>query len=827
MAKKTTQSKKSQKPNAPKVSEQVKPGGVSLRDWQVALRRQTAAKGNLNVTPVTSGFARGEFFVSNHESRRRYKVVCRGNNSPWNYCSCLDFKTSQLGTCKHIEAVKLWLDNNPLRAVNTPPPYTSVYLSYIGPRTVMLRIGSENESEFRRLAREFFDDELCLRPDAITRFPEFLSRASKINPMFRCYDDALDYVIEMRDSRARIAMVRSLSDADLDKVLNTSLFPYQKEGVRFAVEKGRSIIADEMGLGKTIQAIASAEVLRRNGFAESVIVACPTSLKYQWKREIERFAGAEVTVIEGDFGKRKALYQSDAPYKIVSYHVLKNDISKEEGLETDIFILDEVQRLKNWDTRIAISARLVKSKYAIALSGTPLENKIEELYSVMELVDQYCLAPYYEFRHRYILQDESGKVIGYRNLNEVGERIAGRLIRRRKCDVAIQLPCRQDKILLVPMTPQQMDAHEDYKSTVAQLIAKWQRNHFLSETDRHRLLVSLNKMRMVCDSTYILDEESRHDVKVDETINIISEFLDSDTVGKVVVFSQWERMTRLIAAQLEKREIPFLNLHGGVSSVKRGEMVAKFQDDPDQRVFLSTDAGSTGLNLQSASLIINVDLPWNPALLEQRIGRIYRYGQTRNIQVVNLVAAGTIEEGMIAKLRFKQNMFEGVLDGGEDTIFIGDKFTKIVDIAETVITASAAAPTPAPRSAPEPATPRPAPEPAAPRPAPEPARKLPCPPIPSADPHPSPEPASAPAPEPTSAPASSDKTPAPDDLLQQGVSFIAGLAKTLKSPEATTKLISSIIKEDKETGKTYLNIPVPDKDSVQQALTLLTKLLSH
>ncbi|MGM9815774.1 MAG: SNF2-related protein [Lepagella sp.] len=787
MAKKTTQKNKSQKPKAKKVSDQVKPGGVSLRDWQVVLRRQAAAKGNLNVTPVTSGFARGEFFVSNYDSRRRYKVVCRGDNSPWNYCSCLDFKTSQLGTCKHIEAVKLWLDNNPRRAVLTPPPYTSVYLSYIGPRTVMLRIGSENEAEFRRLAREFFDDELCLRPDAITRFPEFLSRASTINPMFRCYDDALDYVIEMRDSRVRIALVRSLSDADLDKVLNTTLFPYQKEGVRFAVEKGRAIIADEMGLGKTIQAIASAEVLRRNGFAESVIVACPTSLKYQWKREIERFAGAEVTVIEGDFVKRKSLYQSDAPYKIVSYHVLKNDISKEEGLETDIFILDEVQRLKNWDTRIAISARLVKSKYAIALSGTPLENKIEELYSVMELVDQYCLAPYYEFRHRYILQDESGKVVGYRNLNEVGERIAGRLIRRRKCDVAIQLPHRQDKILLVPMTPQQMDAHDDYKSTVAQLIAKWQRNHFLSETDRHRLLVSLNKMRMVCDSTYILDEVSRHDVKVDETINIISEFLDSDN-GKVVVFSQWERMTRLIAAELEKREIPFLNLHGGVSSIKRGEMVAKFQDDPDQRVFLSTDAGSTGLNLQSASLIINVDLPWNPAVLEQRIGRIYRYGQTRNIQVINLVAADTIEEGMIAKLRFKQNMFEGVLDGGEDTIFIGDKFTKIVDIAESVITA------------PTPAESQPASSPAAPTPTPT---------------------------QPASAPASSDKTPAPDDLLQQGVSFIAGLAKTLQSPEATTKLISSIVKEDKETGKTYLNIPVPDKDSVQQALTLLTKLLSH
>ncbi|MGN0236639.1 MAG: DEAD/DEAH box helicase [Lepagella sp.] len=808
MAKKNSQSKKTQKPKTKKVSEQVQPGGISIRDWQVALRRQAAAADNLSVTPVTSGFARGEFFVRNYVSRRQYKVVCRGDNSPWNYCSCLDFKTSQLGTCKHIEAVKLWLEQNPGHVCRTSPLYTSVYLSYIGPRTVMLRIGRENESEFRQLAREFFDDELCLRPDAITRFPEFLSRASKINPMFRCYDDALDYVIEMRDSRARIALVRSLSDADLDRVLNATLFPYQKEGVRFAVEKGRAIIADEMGLGKTIQAIASAEVLRRHGFAESIIVACPTSLKYQWKREIERFAHAEVSVIEGDFGKRKTLYRSDAPYKIVSYHVLKNDITKEEGLETDIFILDEVQRLKNWDTKIAISARLVKSRYAIALSGTPLENKIEELYSVMELVDQYCLAPYYEFRQRYILQDESGKVVGYRNLNEVGERIAGRLIRRRKADVAIQLPSRQDKILLVPMTPQQMEAHEDYKSTVAQLIAKWQRNHFLSETDRHRLLISLNKMRMVCDSTYILDEESRHDVKVEETINIISEFLDGDPVGKVVVFSQWERMTRLIAAELDKREIPYSNLHGGVSSIKRGEMVANFQDDPNQRVFLSTDAGSTGLNLQSASLIINIDLPWNPAVLEQRIGRIYRYGQTRNIQVINLVAAKTIEEGMIAKLRFKQNMFEGVLDGGEDTIFIGDKFTKIVDIVESVITAPAE-----PTSATTGSAPTPAPA------APEPARKLLCPPIPSADPHQSPEPAQA--------PASSAEPPAPADLLQQGVSFIAGLAKTLQSPEATTKLISSIVKEDKETGKTYLNIPIPDKDSVQQALTLLTKLLSH
>ena len=155
---------------------------------------------------------------------------------------------------------------------------------------------------------------------------------------------------------------------------------------------------------------------------------------------------------------------------------------------------------------------------------------------------------------------------------------------------------------------------------------------------------------------------------------------------KVVVFSQWERMTRLLVQEFEKRGIGHVYLHGGVPSPKRGAIVQSFQSDPDCRVFLSTDAGSTGLNLQSASLIVNLDLPWNPAVLEQRIGRIYRLGQQRNIQVINLVSKGTIEENMIGKLRFKQNMFEGVLDNGDDSIFISDdKFSTIANVVGSVI----------------------------------------------------------------------------------------------------------------------------------------------
>lgn len=301
---------------------------------------------HMAVNPVGGKWSLGEFQVSSASSRRVYKVVYRGNASRWNYCSCLDFKTSRLGTCKHLEAVKLWAVDNPTHISRRVPPYSSVYLSYVEGRKVKLRIGSEHAAAMAMLARDYFDANMCLRADAIERFPLFLVEAKKISDTFRCYDDALDYVIGLRDDKERQELARSLTDEVLDQLLTTKLFPYQKEGVRFAVEKGRTVIADEMGLGKTIQAIATAEVLRRNRRAESVIVACPSSLKYQWKSEIERFAGAQTLVIEGDVVKRRQLYGMNVPYKIVSYHMLSNDVRYAGHIDTDILILDEVQRLK-------------------------------------------------------------------------------------------------------------------------------------------------------------------------------------------------------------------------------------------------------------------------------------------------------------------------------------------------------------------------------------------------------------------------------------------------------------------------------------------------
>ena len=465
------------------------------------------------------------------------------------------------------------------------------------------------------------------------------------------------------------------------------------------------------------------------------------------------------------------------------------------------------------------------------LSGTPLENKLEELYSIVELADQFCLGPYYLFRDKHIIVNENGKVVGYKNLNEIGEVLKPVMIRRRKCDVALQLPGRIDQNLLVPMTPQQWEMHDEYKGQVARLVLKWQRMHFLSESDRKKLMLYLSKMWMVCDSSYILDQETRYDTKIDELMNILDNIMLSGE-EKVVIFSGWERMTRLVAYELKARNIQFEYLHGGIPSPKRKDLVNNFTDIHECRVFLSTDAGSTGLNLQAASVVINLDLPWNPAVVEQRIARIYRIGQKRNIQVINLVSAKSFEEEMIGRLKFKSSLFEGALDGGEDTVFANDeKFQGIMSMVAGFVEEETESGTVA--ETPE-------------QPAAETETTLDAFDDPvfeedfviiASDDDSSTTKSIEPSVQqqgtetvvhgrqPSAKEPRSVSTTQPTDLISQGVSFLSGLVQTLSNPESTEQLVNTLVKEDPDTGKASVNIPVPDKQSVRQLFTMIGQLM--
>ena len=264
-------------------------------------------------------------------------------------------------------------------------------------------------------------------------------------------------------------------------------------------------------------------------------------------------------------------------------------------------------------------------------------------------------------------------------------------------------------------------------------------------------------------------------------------------------------MTRLVAHELEKISVKYEYLHGGIPSTKRKDLVDNFTSDAECRVFLSTDAGSTGLNLQAASIIINLDLPWNPAVLEQRIARIHRMGQKRNIQVINFVSSNTIEEQMLTTLNFKSSMFEGVLDNGEDSIFLEDsKFNKLmhtveeltkqpdenkefIDFHEVEQTVIPQIETQITEIADKEKTQF------------EPIE--------------------------TGNSTESEHEQSPEELIQTGLSFFKSLAKTLSTPEGTEKLVSSLIVEDKETGEKSIKIPISDTKMVSQMLHLFGKML--
>ncbi len=526
-----------------------------------------------------------------------------------------------------------------------------------------------------------------LRENCFDELERFVAAAAKSGHELRAYDDALDFVAGQRDAERRAVALdgifpRGADDASLKKLLKAKLYPYQAEGALFAVRAGRALIGDEMGLGKTIQAIAAAEILVRHFGVSRVLVICPTSLKYQWQSEIARFAGRESRVLSGGRTQRQKEFALDDFCKITNYEKLKSDLNLIAGWAPELVIVDEAQRVKNWNTIAAKALKRIDSPYAIVLTGTPLENKLEELISIVQFVDQHRLGPTWKLLHEHQVKDEAGRVTGYTGLEKIGETLAPVMIRRRKSEVLLQLPERTDQNLLVPMTEMQMVHHQENAEVVRRIVLRWRKTKYLSDTDQRRLTCALQNMRMSCNSTYLLDQESDHGVKADELAALL-DGLFAQPESKAVVFSQWTRTHDIVIRRLEARGIGYVSFHGGVPSEKRPALIERFRDDPECRVFLSTDAGSTGLNLQHASTLVNMDLPWNPAILEQRIARIHRMGQKRPVQIVNFVSKGTIEEGMLSVLAFKRSLSAGILDGGTGEISLGgsrlNRFMKDVE----------------------------------------------------------------------------------------------------------------------------------------------------
>ena len=695
-SKAATKTVKSAKPSAPRLSRTRRPPDVEVVDWQTTLRRQFGREQRFGLENLTSEPVFSDFRVSNPASGSQYKVAIRGQAPGLNFCSCPDYATNDLGTCKHIEFTlgKLLTKRGAKAALarGFASEYSEIWLDYAGTRQVRFRAGAGCPAALLKQVQRVFDADLAWSlPNARMNQLEPLMKAAKgADHELRCHDDVWRFVAQIRDAENRLTVLdaaypKGAQDKALTKLLKVKLYPYQIEGAWFAARAGRALLGDEMGLGKTIQAIAAAELLARHFGVRRVLVVCPTSLKHQWKNELARFTDRTTQVIHGLRAARQQQYREDVFCKIIHYETLARDADLIAEWEPDLVIADEAQRIKNWNTIAARALKKIVSPYAVVLTGTPLENKLEELISIVQFVDQHRLGPTWRLLEAHQQRDDSGRVIGYRDLDRIGQTLAPVLLRRRKAQVLTQLPERVDNRIFVPLTPQQRVHHDENGGIVTRVVQRWRQTGYLSDADQRRLQCALQNMRMACNSTYLLDHETDHGGKVDELMTLLDEVFE-DPSAKAVVFSQWLGTHELIERRLKLRGWGHVLFSGSVPGDKRGALVERFHDDPACRLFLSTDAGGVGLNLQhAAAVVVNMDMPWNPAVLEQRIGRVHRMGQSRGVQVVNFVGQGSIEEGILSILAFKQSLFAGVLDGGAHEVFMqGTRLSQFMKSVEQV-----------------------------------------------------------------------------------------------------------------------------------------------
>ena len=640
-------------------------------DWrttdedEIKLRQQRAREEQPRIRNLESRHRIFSRFELASRSGMIYTVELRSLAGRVFSCTCIDFRVNGLGTCKHVEAVLLHLE------ARFPKIFAQAYQSGSDRIDVVwdgmldtLRI--ENATGVMPEAlREFFDAEGFLRPDC-----DVADTVEKLDLLgvsaLRISQDVPRWIEQRRRRAERVLLRRDYEEKVQTGIYpqhetRVPLFPYQREGMLHLAFTERALLADEMGLGKTIQAIAACALLHRLGKAEKVLVVTPASLKTEWEEQIQRFTGLSYRLVFGPLRERLQAFQSPKFFTIVNYEQMVRDaLQVNRLLRPDIVVLDEAQRIKTWSTKTAQAIKRLQSRYAFVLSGTPIENRIDELYSIVDFLDPSVFGPLFRFNREFYQLDERGRPQEYCNLELLRERVRPLLLRRRKADVETELPGRTDRNYFIPLSHEQREAYQYHEYEVAKLVYIAKRRP-LTKQQQEKLMRELAMMRMICDANYILDQEDRTSPKIEELERILETCLAEAEV-KVVLFSEWERMLELVRDRLRRMSIGYAWHTGSVPQKRRRAEIRVFKSDPQCRVFLSTDSGGVGLNLQNASVVINCDLPWNPAKLEQRIARAWRKNQARAVTVMNLIAEETIEHRMLGTLAAKRGLADGILD---------------------------------------------------------------------------------------------------------------------------------------------------------------------
>ena len=675
---------------------------------ELKARKQRARKEKPAVVRLGKrGGALPRFRVPGHGRSGPYTVALRGLEARLASCTCPDFEKSEIGTCKHIERVRGWYQRQ------TKKPRVPVLAVWWRPEEWMTSVPNPLR-EIRCDAidafppgglRGWFDDDgnlLAAPPDqtpvawveaaisAASRIAEEAGLAFDLDPAVLT---RLDEARRDAELWSRLRAVEAGDEVWRETVtgLGFQLHPYQEDGALFLAQRGRAFLADDMGLGKTLQAIVATLLMRRTVGIKKTLVVCPASLKHQWAGEIAKACGEAARVVEGSRTMRASAYRRwKHGFLILNYELALRDLDLVRAAKAELVVLDEAQRIKNWDTKTAKAIKELTSPFAFVLTGTPLENRLSELHSLVEFLNPRALGPRWRLLPFHAVSEPGGKIVAYEALDILRSRLSGFFMRRERSEVLDQLPPRTDNTFWTEMTPTQLRPYRRHARKVAALLSQ---NRPLKTAEVRLLLQSLTSMRILCNAwaQYEWDRaEGRlkeatngesdlrwiQSPKLEEFSHVLEDLLERPE-AKVLVFSQWERLLRLahyaVRPLLDRRGESATIFHGGMDSRTRLQTIESFRTDPARRVLFSTDAGGLGLNLQdAASVVVNLEVPWNPAVLEQRIGRVHRMGQRRSVQVLHFVTRGAIEERVRQVVENKKALFDGLLVDEVDRVVLDE-----------------------------------------------------------------------------------------------------------------------------------------------------------
>ncbi len=475
---------------------------------------------------------------------------------------------------------------------------------------------------------------------------------------------------KLMEIRKQMLGEQLLTFSEVPADIKATLRCYQQEGVRW-LERLRmmflnGILADDMGLGKTLQAIVALTQYMKKKPCHALIV-CPTSLLYNWKEEFAKFnPKLKVTVVDGIPSNRKKLIEQleNFDVMITSYTLLQKDIEHYKLTHFSYVILDEAQHIKNRGTRNAKSVKMVQAEHRLILSGTPIENSLDELWSLFDFLMPSFLGTYDRFVEKYIRVSGKEQI---KNLEYLRKKVSPFILRRMKADVLDDLPPVSELVYHCQLSDVQQELYRSYAQSARDELVKLVQRDGFDRVQIH-VLATLTRLKQICCHPAIFAKEkaeSGDSAKYEMLLELLQTLVEGK--HKTVIFSQYTRMLQIMREDFEARGIRFAYLDG--SSKNRLEVVKQFNEDAEIPVFLvSLKAGGTGLNLVGADTVIHYDMWWNPAVESQATDRVHRMGQKNSVSAYKLITLGTIEEKIAEMQKKKKGLVKKVVSCDDEAI---------------------------------------------------------------------------------------------------------------------------------------------------------------